>query len=151
MQLDPTADRSPLSHREATAHLADRVGAVASFLCALHCAALPFVLVLLPAVSLGFLADHGFEKGFILCASVFALVTLIHGYRRHHTRRALAFLAPGLALLWVGGFALDSGSSIGWHALLVALGGSCVALAHLTNMSLVHGLKQNTCCGSPTA
>jgi len=146
MHLDPA-----VNHRHATAHLADRVGALASFLCAVHCAALPFVLALLPAVSLGFLADHGFERGFILCASVLASVALIYGYRRHRAFRALAWLAPGLALLWTGGFALDAGVSQVWHAVFVALGGSCVALAHLTNMSLVHGLKQNACCSSPTA
>jgi len=154
MYLKPVAGNPDIDNRHAPPHLADRVGATASFLCALHCAALPFVLALLPAVSLGFLADHGFERWFILCASVFASVTLIYGYRRHRAYRALAWLAPGLALLWTGGFALDAGDagvSQVWHAVLVALGGSCVALAHLTNMKLVHGLKQDTCCSPPTA
>ena len=34
-------------------HVADRVGATASFLCAIHCALLPFVLTLLPLLGLG--------------------------------------------------------------------------------------------------
>src|SRR5882724_9861290 len=122
----------------AFAHIADRVGATASFLCALHCAALPFVLAVLPAVGLGFLADHGFERSFIICASLLATATLVYGFQRHRTRRAFAFLLPGLALLWGGGFVFDAHTGLGWHALLVALGGSCVALAHLTNLRLVH-------------
>jgi len=134
------------NRRGALAHLADRIGAVASFLCALHCAALPFVLALLPALGLGFLADHGFERGFIVCASLLALVTLVYGYRRHHTRRALAFLLPALALLWIGGFVFDLHSVPVWHSLLVALGGSGVALAHLTNLRLVHGHERGVCC-----
>jgi hypothetical protein len=128
------------------AHVADRVGATASFLCALHCAALPFVLALLPALGLGFLADHGFERGFIVCASLLALAALVYGYRRHRTRRAFAFLLPGLALLWAGGFVFDAHTGLGWHSVLVALGGSCIALAHLTNLRLVHGHAQGVCC-----
>ncbi|MEO7072934.1 MAG: MerC domain-containing protein, partial [Rhodanobacter sp.] len=57
-------------------HAADRVGATASFLCAVHCAALPFVLALLPFVGLGFLADHRFERGFVLFACVLGGIAL---------------------------------------------------------------------------
>jgi hypothetical protein len=132
--------------RSAFAHFADRLGATASFLCAVHCAALPFVLALLPALGLGFLADHGFERGFIVCASLLALATLVYGYLRHRTRRAFVFLLPGLALLWAGGFVFDAHAGIGWHSLLVALGGSGVALAHMTNLRLVHGHEKGACC-----
>jgi hypothetical protein len=145
MAFESQANQST-PRRSAFAHLADRIGALASFLCAVHCAALPFVLALLPALGLGFLADHGFERGFIVCATLFALATLVSGYRRHHVRRALAFLLPALALLWIGGFVFDVHGGLGWHSLLVALGGSGVALAHLTNLRLVHGHEQAACC-----
>lgn len=134
------------SGRRGISRLADRVGATASFLCAIHCAVLPFVLAALPAFGLGFLADHGFERGFILGASVLALGTVIHGYRRHRVRRALALLLPGLLLLWIGGFVMDSHTTLVWHALLVALGGSCIAAAHLTNLRLVHVHDHSACC-----
>jgi hypothetical protein len=137
---------TPSRIRSAFAHFADRLGATASFLCAVHCAALPFVLALLPALGLGFLADHGFERGFIVCASLLALGTLIYGYRRHRTGRAFVFLLPGLALLWAGGFVFDAHAGFGWHSLLVALGGSSIALAHLTNLRLVHGHEKGECC-----
>ena len=117
---------------------ADRIGATASFLCALHCAALPFVLAVLPALGLSFLADHLFERIFIACASALAIAVLIRGYRHHHDPRALLLLAPGLILLWIGGYLVDGHDTIGMHALLVALGGTCLALAHLTNLRLQH-------------
>ena len=66
--------------------VADRVGATASFLCAIHCALLPFVLALLPFVGLEFLADHRFERGFVLFACTLALFAMIRGYRRHPVR-----------------------------------------------------------------
>jgi hypothetical protein len=132
-------------NRHAFAHVADRIGATASFLCALHCAALPFVLAILPALGLGFLADHLFERIFIACASGFALTVLLHGYRRHRDARALALLVPGLLLLWIGGFLFDGHTSIGLHAMLVAIGGSCVALAHITNLRLQHAESSCDC------
>ena len=124
--------------RPSIAEFADRIGATASLICALHCAALPFVLAVLPALGLGFLADHLFERIFIACASAFAITVLLRGYRHHHDRRPLALLIPGLALLWVGGFLIDGHETVGLHALLVVLGGSGVALAHLTNLRLQH-------------
>jgi hypothetical protein len=63
---------------------------------------------------------------------------LLRGYRHHHDPRALIFLVPGLVLLWVGGFLVDGHDTVGPHALLVVLGGSCLALAHLTNLRLQH-------------
>ena len=114
--------------------VADRVGATASFLCALHCAALPFVLALLPALGLSFLADHSFERWFIAFATVLALTMMIRGYRRHGAPQALFLLLPGLVLLWLGGYVFDLESSGLWHALLVSLGGTAVALAHIVNL-----------------
>lgn len=127
-----------MKERPAIAEFADRIGATASLICALHCAALPFVLAVLPALGLGFLADHLFERIFIACASALAIAVLLHGYRHHHDRRPLTLLVPGLALLWIGGFLVDGHDTIGLHALLVVLGGSGVALAHLTNLRLQH-------------
>jgi membrane-bound ClpP family serine protease len=146
MQPTPENTMPQNASRRGVARLADRIGATASFLCAIHCAVLPFVLAALPAFGLGFLADHGFERGFIIGASLLALGTVIHGYRRHRVRRALALLLPGLMLLWIGGFVMDAHSTLMWHALFVALGGSCVAAAHLTNLRLVHVHDHSACC-----
>src|SRR3546814_19139288 len=82
--------------------VADRVGATASFLCAIHCALLPFVLALLPLVGLELLADHRFERGFVMFACALALVALVRGFRRHTHPLPLLLAAPGLALLLLG-------------------------------------------------
>lgn len=126
------------------ARLADRVGAMASFLCALHCAALPFVLTLLPVLGLDFLASHRFEHWFIAFATVLASTMLIRGYRGHRQPHALALLLPGLLLLWSGGYLVEPEVAPFWHATLVALGGSTVAAAHLVNLRLAH--TRRDCC-----
>jgi hypothetical protein len=112
----------------------DRVGATASFLCAVHCAVLPFVLALLPALGLSFLADHGFERGFVAFASVLACWSIGSSYRRHRRSQALWLLLPGLALLWSGAFIVGEHYGLGIHAVLVAMGGMLLAGAHLTNL-----------------
>ncbi len=115
--------------------LADRVGATASFLCAIHCALLPFVLTLLPLLGLGFLAGHRFERGFVMFAATLALFTLAGGYRRHRRPLPLLLAAPGLVLLLLGvtwGLAYP----IAVHSALVTCGGLLVASAHFVNLYL---------------
>lgn len=116
-------------------HIADRVGATASFLCAVHCALLPFVLALLPLLGLEFLANHAFERGFVLFAATLATLTLVGGYRRHRQRLPLMLVAPGLALL-VSGVAVDLDTRTALHSVLVTCGGLLVALAHVVNLRL---------------
>lgn len=113
----------------------DRVGATASFLCALHCAALPFVIAVLPALGLSFLASHWFERIFAASALVLATTSLIAGFRRHRQKKAFAFLIPGMVLL-ISGVCVNLHSALLLHAVLVSIGGTLVALSHLTNLRL---------------
>lgn len=119
--------------------VADRVGAVASFLCAIHCAMLPFVLALLPFLGLEFLADHRFERGFVLFACALALVALVRGYRRHQGPLPLLLAAPGLALLLLG-VTFAENYSIVLHSMLVTCGGLLLASAHFVNLRADHRL-----------
>jgi hypothetical protein len=112
---------------------ADRIGAAASFLCAIHCALLPFVLALLPLVGLEFLADHRFERGFVMFACALALVALVRGFRRHQQPLPLLLATPGLALLLLG-VTLAENYSIVLHSVLVTSGGLLLATAHFVNL-----------------
>lgn len=116
-------------------HLADRVGATASFLCAIHCALLPFVLTVLPLLGLGFLAGHRFERGFVVFASMLALFALAGGYRRHRRPLPLLLAVPGLLLLLLGvTWAVDV--SVVLHSTMVTCGGLLVASAHFVNLAI---------------
>lgn len=133
----------PLQTRRRGWQLADRIGATASFLCAVHCALLPFVLALLPVIGLGFLADHRFERGFVLFAASLAAVVLFTGFRRHRRQLPLLLVLPGVALL-VAGVCVDLDTDVVLHSVLVTCGGVMVAAAHLTNLRVsrrlhVHG------------
>ena len=113
--------------------MADRIGATASFLCAIHCALLPFVLAALPLVGLGFLADHRFERGFVMFACALALIALIRGFRRHQQPLPLLLAIPGLALLLLG-VTFAENYSIILHSVLVTCGGLLLAGAHFVNL-----------------
>lgn len=124
----------------------DRFGAAASFLCALHCAALPILLAALPALGLGVLADHRYEQGFVVFAALLAVASLLLGARRHQRMLAFAVLVPGIALLLAGArLAVEDVSHL--HVVLVTLGGTLVAAAHVVNLRLSrqHAHDQGGC------
>jgi hypothetical protein len=117
----------------------DRLGTVGASLCAVHCALLPFALVLLPVLGLGILASPLFEICFVGFATLLAVSSLWHGYRHHHAYHAFLLLLPGLVALWAGILvpALHEGRVA--HAITMSIGGALVALAHLVNMRLSRG------------
>ncbi len=119
-------------------HLADRLGATASFLCAIHCAVLPFVIALLPLMGLEFLADHDFERGFVLFAAALATTTLVTGHRKHARRLPLMLAAPGVLLLVLGVTVVDLHAQTALHSVMVTCGGLLVASAHIINLRLTH-------------
>lgn len=130
--MDPM-DSQPSTSR--SWQLADRIGALASFLCAIHCAALPFVLALLPLAGLEFLADHRFERAFVVFACALALLTLARGYRRHGRPGPLLLALPGLALLLLG-VSVGEQYPIVLHSTLVTCGGVLVSCAHFVNLRI---------------
>ena len=125
---------------------ADRVGAAASFLCAVHCALLPFVIALLPLIGLGFLADHRFERIFVACAAALASITIVTAWRRHRKLHALFLLVPGIALL-LAGIVIDIEHQEWLHTALVVCGGVLVASAHIVNLVLSHRHVHTANCG----
>lgn len=137
----------PLAQVEAARALrgADRLGAFASFVCALHCASWPLLLVLLPGIGGTFLGSELLERGFVVGATALALMTLWSGWRRHGRLEAAAALLPGLALIWVGSFGPWHHDVIP-HAVLMTLGGLCVASAHLLNLRLQRAHRHGPEC-----
>ena len=119
----------------------DKAGMTASLICAVHCAAMPFLITLLPLVGLGFLANEWVEWLLIGLSAVLGISSLCLGYRSHRSHHALATLSVGLALVVIGHIAEKHTGGIFGVALLV-LGGCTVASAHWINRRLCNSCKR---------
>lgn len=85
----------------------DCLGVAASILCAVHCAAMPFVVGFLPVVGLSFFADPAFHQWMVAVCLGLALLAFIPGWRLHG-RHSPALIAVGrLSLIAIGAFAMD--------------------------------------------
>ncbi len=119
------------------AHL-DFIGFSASLLCALHCAALPFLLSLAPLAGLKFLSTPWIEYSIILISFFIASYALTHGFRRHHKN-------PAALLMVLAGFILiGAGHVLGhdWQEIvLTSCGATLVAIAHLINWRQIEQSK----------
>ena len=128
------------------APLLDRLGATGSLLCAIHCALLPLVIVVLPSLGVASWLGHGFEQAFVAFASLLGLFTLAWGYRLHRAVRALGMLVPGLSALWLGVLFDPLHEAVLPHAIVMTLGGTLVGLAHLANLRLSHAHVHGAHC-----
>ncbi len=74
----------------------DRFGAIASSLCALHCALCAFLPALFAAFGLGFLLSHQAEWFLTLVAVLFGGVALSLAWRTHRSGKVLGLLLLGI-------------------------------------------------------
>jgi hypothetical protein len=142
--------RQPRSNRT-TRSMLDRLGAFGSLLCAIHCALLPVVIAVLPSLGIAVWLGEGFERGFVLFATMLGLFSVVWGYRRHGAVRALSLLLPGLAILWTGVLYEPLHHAVIPHAIAMTIGGTLVGMAHLANLRLNHGHVHDgtdQCCAS---
>lgn len=80
---------------------ADRIGVVASVLCAIHCAVTPFFLILMPAF--GKVWSHPASHwGMALVVVPVAVAMMTAGYRRHRRRWIVAIGTFGVASVLAG-------------------------------------------------
>ncbi|MBP84899.1 MAG: hypothetical protein CMO61_13725 [Verrucomicrobiales bacterium] len=80
---------------------ADRIGVVASTLCAIHCAVTPPLLLLLPAFGEVW-AHPATHWGMALLVVPIAIAMIISGYRQHRRKWIVAVGSLGVSLVLIG-------------------------------------------------
>lgn len=83
----------------------DWIGVAASLLCAIHCAAMPFVVGFLPLLGLSFLADPSFHQWMVAVCLALALVAFVPGWRRHRRAAPAVIGVLGLGMISFAAFA----------------------------------------------
>jgi hypothetical protein len=106
----------------------DLLGVTASLACAIHCAILPLLITSLPLFGLELIDNIRFEYLMIVLTLVIGIVSLWHGYRRHHhSLTPILLFMTGILLL----FAKQR-----WHdyqLLFLPFAVLCIVVAHVIN------------------
>lgn len=114
----------------------DRIGMWAALACAVHCAVWPLALLVVPATGVALLPWGDVDQIMVVFATILGVAMVSLGFRRHHTFKAWALLLSGLVLVWLSAFTSLHAHGV-WHTVMMVLGGSLIALAHLVNQRAV--------------
>lgn len=124
-----TATDTELTGPHAAGSLADRLGALAGALCAVHCAA-SIPLAGLMSTDLASMLGHEAELVLFSIAGVLLVVSSVHGYRHHRSLGIMASFAFCVAL-WLTGTFLAPEALEGVLHVGAALG---LAITHLISL-----------------
>lgn len=100
----PTALAASLESAGNWSGWSDFVGMVASIGCAVHCAAMPFVIAYLPALGLNFLAKQAFHKWMAVGCFAIAFTAFIPGLRKHGRLTPVIIGSLGLLMISLAAF-----------------------------------------------
>ena len=129
----------------------DRAGTFASFLCAIHCAAMPLAITLLPLLGLKFLASEPVEWLLLSVSACLGVVSICFGFREHRSRRVWGLVGAALASLvlarvWAHsehGHSHDFSHHEAWlESGLMVTGGVLMMSAHWLNQKLCHACRR---------
>jgi uncharacterized membrane protein len=113
----------------------DAAGAAVSWMCAVHCLLLPFVLSLAPFIGLGFLANESFEWAIIAVSILIAALSLLPAYFREHRKiRALLFFAVGFGFVMLSKLIFED--NLARQIPVIVFGAAFITAAHLVNRRL---------------
>jgi len=125
---------------------ADKAGAIASFVCAVHCATVGLLVSILPLIGLSFLHEPWVEASFYSLAIIFGVWAAIRGWKLHRSMWPGIMFAAGMTLVGFGHW--TAGGPPGHSALetvghLVSAGGGLTLVAfHVLNAKLI---KNHAC------
>ncbi|MCH2209820.1 MAG: MerC domain-containing protein [Fuerstiella sp.] len=123
----------------------DFLGIAASLVCAVHCAAMPFLIAYLPALGLSFLADESFHQWMTVTCLLLALIAFVPGWRTH--RRWLPGMTAGVGLIIIASAAYG-------HTDECCAAATAAAETEANESSVTQGAPQDEacpfdCCQSP--
>lgn len=130
---------------------ADKAGAIASFICAIHCAAVGLAVGVLPLIGLSFLHEPWLEITFYVMAVFFGVWAAVRGWRLHRSWWPALLFGCGLSMVGFGHWAAEG---IGEHSpletvghIISMVGGLTLVTFHILNarMTRSHACSCRAC------
>ena len=153
MQAEQAIDLKLLNVGKRT--LLDRIGMIASTLCAIHCILMPWLLMIAPVLTGTIFTEAKLENVFVVFSIFLAGFCGFRGYLKHGKWAVMALIATGGATLTVVRMtapAICCLDDISWtHATGSAFGGSLLATSHFLNLKYsrqVDSEENLPCCPS---
>lgn len=136
-QVYPTPIGATARGRIYRAH-SDVAGALASGVCALHCALMPFAAVLLPAAAARAFRSEWIHDLFALAVLATSCVAFLPGWLKHGESRIWGWVTSGLALIFIARLSGGDSLGLGGEALCTTAGGVLLLVAHRLNHTLAY-------------
>lgn len=118
----------------------DDIGSFTSFLCAIHCMVMPFIITALPIFGMSWLASEPAEWSLTIFTCITAMYALGIGYKQHGNKMIYIPIIMGVLLILLGRV-MDHYNPY-HNSFLLVLGGMCVMMGHLINKKLCNSCKK---------
>lgn len=128
-----------------TQAITDKLAIGLSLACAIHCLALPLLLVLLPNVVALQLDNEAFHLWMIIAVLPASVYALSMGCKQHKRYRLFFLGAIGLALLVLALALGEERIGEAGEKLLTVIGAAFVAFGHWFNYRLCHAQNHKAC------
>ncbi len=130
----------------------DRIGAIASGICAVHCLISGVALGVLSVIGLGFFGSLAVDVAFIGVACSVGTLAVVQGYRKHRSILPVTIYFSGLALIIAshafGGHGQTSGLAQAARVFGAVGGGVLLVTFHFVNSRLQLACACPTCSGN---
>ncbi len=124
--------------------LSDKTAISLSLLCAIHCLALPLILVALPSLAALQLDTEAFHFGLVFIVIPISIYALTLGCRQHNRKSLLVMGAAGIAFLCAALFLPHEVKGESGEKILTLVGALLIGIGHVANYRLC---KKKAPCG----
>jgi len=125
--------------------LIDKISISLSVLCAIHCLAIPLVVVLWPALVGLPLHNETFHLWLVIAILPMSIYALTLGCKKHKRSRVLIFGGVGLFVLTATVVLGHERLGENWEKTLTVFGAVLVALGHVLNYRLCQSHEKGVC------
>jgi len=116
--------------------LLDALAVIVSGLCALHCLALPVLLLLFPLLLGSVFTDEDFHRLILWIILPTSFIAVAAARYRHPDRQVLMWVGSGMALLLLAAFWAHDHAPAWVDVSLTTLGGLVLAIGHIRNVRM---------------